>query len=52
MQIRKSANIFIITRKYVEDFTLKHYLLFEICAREIYEKFVYKYSETIEYVKN
>ena len=33
-------------------FTLKHLLLFEICAREIYEKFVYKHSETIEYVKN
>ena len=52
MQIRKSANIFIITRKYVEDFTLNHYLLFEICASEMCEKFVYKYSETIEYVKN
>ena len=25
---------------------------FEICAREICEKFVYKHSETIEYVKN
>ena len=31
---------------------LKHLLLFEICAREIREKFVYKYSETIECVKN
>ena len=41
-----------IRKQYVEDFTLKHLLLFEICAREIYEKFVYKYSETIEYVKN
>ena len=40
------------TKKYVEDFTLKHFLLFEICAREILEKFVYKHSETIEYVKN
>ena len=27
-------------------------LLFEICAREICEKFVYKHSETIEHVKN
>ena len=34
-------------RKYVEDFTLKHPLLFEIC-----DKFVYKHSEKIEYVKN
>ena len=38
--------------EYVEDFTLKHPLLFEICAREICENFVYKHSETIEYVKN
>ena len=29
---------------------LKHLLLFEICACEISEKFVYKHSETIEYV--
>ena len=37
---------------YVENFTLKHPLLFEICAPEICEKFVYRHSETIEYVKN
>ena len=36
----------------VEDFTLKLLLYFKICAREICEKFVYKHSETIEYVKN
>ena len=35
-----------------QDFTLKHLSLFEICAREVCEKFVYKHSETIEYVKN
>ena len=53
MQVWKFANISVlIWKKYVEDFTLKHYLLFELCAREICEKFVYKYSETIEYVKN
>ena len=52
MQIWKSANIFVFIRKYVEDFTLKHLLLFEIYARETCEKFVYKHSETIEYVKN
>ena len=52
-QIWESANIFVfIWKQYIEDFTLKHLLLFEICAREIYEKFVYKHSETIEYVKN
>ena len=39
-------------KKKVEDFTFKHLLLFEICAREIREKFIYKHSETIEYVKN
>ena len=36
---------------YVEDFTLKYLLLFEICVREICEKFAYKHSEKIEYVK-
>ena len=53
MQIWKSANIFVFIWKwYVEDFTSKHLLLFEICAYEICEKFVYKYSETIEYGKD
>ena len=31
---------------------VKHFSLFEIYAREICEKFVYKHSETKEYVKN
>ena len=31
-------------------FYIKHLLLFELCAREIYEKFIYKHSETIYYV--
>ena len=35
----------------IEDFTLKHLLIFEIFAREITEKFVYKHSKTMEYVK-
>ena len=48
MQIWKSANIFVFTWKYVEEFTLKRLLYIEICAREICEKFVYKHSETIE----
>ena len=53
MQIWKSANISVfIQNKYVEDFTIKHLLLFEIWARGIFEKFVYKHSETIKYVKN
>ena len=39
-----SVNIFAFTRKqYVENFTLKHLLRFEICACEICEKFVYKH---------
>ena len=53
MQIWKSVNIFVfIWKHYVGDFTLKQLLLFEICAHEKCEKFVYKHSETIEYVKN
>ena len=48
MQIWNSANIYAFIWKYVEYFTLKHLLIFEICAREICEKFVYKHSETIE----
>ena len=51
MQIWKSAYIFIFIWKYVEDFTFKHLLLFEICARELREKIVYKHSEKI-YIKN
>ena len=36
----------------VEAFISKHLLLFETCAREIRENFVYKHLGTIEYVKN
>ena len=44
IQIWKSANIFVFIRKwYVKDFTLKHLLLFEICAREIRENVLYKH---------
>ena len=53
MQIWKAANIFVyLWKQYVKDLTLKQLLRFEICAREIDEMFVYKHSETIEYVKN
>ena len=52
MQILKSANIFVFIWKYVENFPLNYLLLSEICAGKICEKFVYKLSETIEYVKN
>ena len=53
MQIWKSANIFVfIWKQYVEDLAIKHLLPFEICTCEICGNFVYKHSETIEYVKN
>ena len=52
MKIWKSANIFVFPWKYYEDFTSKNFLRFEICAGEICEKFVYKYSETTEQDKN
>ena len=47
MKILEFANIFVFIWKYVEDFTSKHLLLFEIYASEMCEKFVYKHSETI-----
>ena len=37
----------LFTFKNEEDFTFKHLLLFEMCTREICEKFIYKHSETI-----
>ena len=40
IQVWKSANILVFMWKYVEDFTIKHLLVFEIYAREICEKFV------------
>ena len=53
MHISEYVNAFVfIWKYYVEDFSLKHLLLFEICTRTIGEKFAYEHSETIEYVKN
>ena len=52
MQIWKFANIFVLIWKYVEDFIVKHFLLFDTCTRGICEKFVYKHSEIVKYVKN
>ena len=53
MQIWKSTSISVlIWKQYVNDFTLKHLLLFEIYPRKICEKVIYKHSETTEYVKN
>ena len=37
MEIWELANIFVFKWKYVEDFTLKHLLRFEICAREMWK---------------
>ena len=37
----KSTDVLVFTlNQYVEDFTLKHLLRFEICARKMYEKFI------------
>ena len=53
LQIWKFVKISVfIWQLYVECFTWKHHLLFEICASERCEKFVYKHSVTTEYVKN
>ena len=53
IQIWKSAYIIVLIWKlYAEDFTLKQFLLFEICTLEICDKFVHKHSETIEDVEN
>ena len=53
MQNWKSSNFLAFLWKwYVKDFILKHLLLSEIQAREIFEKFVYILSEKIGYVKN
>ena len=52
MRIWKSASTFVsIWKEYVEDFILKQLLLFEICAREIRETFVYKHSEKQQMLK-
>ena len=51
MQIWKPAIIFVFTwKQHLQDFTLKHFLLFEMCAPEICEKYVYKHSETMGFV--
>ena len=45
-KIWKSVNTFaFISKLYVEDFTLRHLFLFDICKGEICGKFVYKHSE-------
>ena len=41
MQIWKSACIFVFTWKYVENFTLKHFVRFEICEHEICGNFLF-----------
>ena len=35
----------------LKNLTLKHFLIFEMCAREICEKFVYKHSEATDMLK-
>ena len=53
MQIWKSANVIVFMwKRYFEGFTLKYLLFFKIWTFEVCEKFPYKHSGTIEYVKN
>ena len=53
MQIWKSLDIFVFTWKWYADVsTILHILISEICGGKICKIFVYKLSETIEYVKN
>ena len=54
IQIWKSASMFVfVSKKYVEDVTLKRLLLFEISVWEIIlQTFVYKHSETKVFIKN
>ena len=46
MKIWKSPKIFVFIWKwYVEGFTLKHLLPFQVCAHELNETFVYKHTD-------
>ena len=53
MQIWKSAYMFVFIEKYSpENFTFLILGILELYKRKVYEKFVYKHTETIESVKN
>ena len=53
MQILKSPYIFVFTLKqYAENFAFLFLRILELYNRKVCETFVYKHTETIEYVKN
>ena len=53
MQIWKSAYMFVFIEKHSpENFTFLILGILELYKRRVYEKFVYKHTETIESVKN
>ena len=53
MQIWKSTYTFVFIKKYYpENFAFLILRILEFYARNVCEIFVYKHTETIEYVKN
>ena len=53
MQIWKSPYIFVfIRKKYAENFAFLFLRILELYNRKVCEMFVYKHTETTEYVKN
>ena len=53
MQIWKSTHAFVFTSKYYpENLAFLILRILELYTRKVCEMFVYKHTETIEYVKN
>ena len=53
MQIFKFPYMFVFVQKYYrENFAFLIQKVFELFTRKVCEMLVYKYTETIEYVKN
>ena len=53
MQILKSPYMFLFVQKYYpENFAFFIKRVFELFTRKVCKMFVYKHTETIEYVKN
>ena len=53
MQIWKSTHMFVCLEKYChENFAFLILAIFELLTRKVCEMFIYKHTETIEYVKN
>ena len=52
MQIWKSTYMFVfVWKKYPENFTFLILGILKLYTRKVYEMFVHKHTETIEYVK-